>query len=102
MSEPDDSDEIIDLLTALIDSLSQGWEPWELNSMRRHVRFGEYGIPLENIIAGGLQSGNGFDASQIDRIEALISLMEMESSDCVGKLRQFQRGGDITFDDIAL
>jgi hypothetical protein len=100
VSESDDSGEIIDLLTTLIDSLSQGWEPWELSSMRRHVHVGEYGEPLENIIAGGLQSEDGFDANQMVQIEALISLMEMEDSEWVGKLRQFQRGEDITFDDI--
>ncbi len=91
MNEADDSDEIIDLLTALIDGLSQGWEPWELNSMRRHVKHGEYGEPLENIIGGGLQSGDGFDASQMSKIETLITLMELEGSEWVLKLREWQR-----------
>jgi hypothetical protein len=54
----------------------------------------------KNIIGGGLQSGDNFNASQMSKIEALIALMEMESSEWVGKLRQFQRGEHITFDDI--
>ncbi len=100
MSEPDDSDEIIDLLTSLIDSLAQYWDIGELHYMRTSVECGEYGEPLENLIATGLKSGAGFDADQTGQIETLISLMEMEDSEWVGKLRQFQRGEDITFDDI--
>ncbi len=100
MSEADDINRIIDLLTSLIDGLTQYWDSRELNYMRTSVECGEYGDPLENIIATGLQSGDGFSVSQIDQIETLITLMDMESSEWVGKLRQFQRGEDITFDDI--
>jgi hypothetical protein len=102
MSASENIGNIIDLLTSLIDGLSQSWEEWELEYMRTSVECGEYGEPLENIIATGLQSGDGFGANQLEQIEALITLTGKEDSEWVGKLRQFQRGEDITFDDITL
>jgi hypothetical protein len=100
MSESEDINKIIDLLTSLIDSLAHYWDTRELNYMRTSVECGEYGEPLENLIATGLKSGDAFDADQTSQIETLITLTGMEDSEWVGKLRQFQRGEDTTFDDI--
>jgi hypothetical protein len=102
MSELENINKIIDLLTSLIDSLAQYWDKRELNYMRTSVECGEYGEPLKNLIATGLKSGDGFGANQMAQIETLITLTGMEDSEWVGKLRQFQRGEDITFDDITL
>jgi hypothetical protein len=38
-----------------------------------------------------LQSGDGFAASQMSKIETLITLMELEGSEWVLKLREWQR-----------
>jgi hypothetical protein len=90
MDDDERDQKVFDLLLSLLDYPAASWDKEQLDSMRTDVECGEYGCPLENLIAMGLDSQEGFDATQTETINTLIALMEMNDSQWVVKLRAWQ------------
>jgi hypothetical protein len=82
---------IVALLMFLVDHPTASWAKGDLDDARIDIECGEYENPLGNIIAMGLQSEEGFDAGQLEKLNTLIGLMNLEGSDWVIKLRQYER-----------
>jgi hypothetical protein len=82
---------VADLLTYLLKHPAKSWGKEEIDSMRIDVECGEYENPFGNIIAMGFDSEEGFDAIQVETLNALTKLMNLENSDWVVKLREWQR-----------
>jgi hypothetical protein len=90
MTDDERDQKTFDLLMSLLDHPSRSWEKREVDSMRIDVECGEYENPFGNIIAMGLHSAEGFDATQIETLNTLIELMDLEGHEWVLKLREWQ------------
>jgi hypothetical protein len=96
MTDDDISNTIVDLLMSLLEHPGASWPKYMVDSLHTDVNCGEYENPLRNIIAMGLQSEEGFDASQLEKLNTLIGLMNLEGSEWVIKLRQYECGQQTT------
>jgi hypothetical protein len=69
------------LLICLLDNPTSSWDKEGLDDLRLEVGCGEYEDSFTNLIALGLQSKEGFDAAQLEKLNTLIRLMNLECSD---------------------
>jgi hypothetical protein len=90
---------IVELLMFLVDHPAASWDKGELAALRVDIECGEYETPLQDVIAMGLQSKEGFDPRQLEKLDTLISLMRLEDSPWVIKLREYERGKKISPND---
>jgi hypothetical protein len=93
---------VADLLKSLLNHPGETWDKKEIESMRIDVDCGEYENPLGNIIAMGIDSEQGFDARQIETLNALVKLMHLEDSEWVLKLREWENNHSTHIKDPAL
>ena len=96
MNDDERDQKVFDLLLSLLNSPAEDWDKRQVDDMRLSVECGEYGVPLENLIALGLTSHQGFDAMQLEALNTLIDLMSLEDSLWVLKLRHYERDKQIT------
>jgi hypothetical protein len=89
-------DTILDLLKSLLDHPAPSWDREGLDDLRLELECGEYEGSLTNRIAMGLQSKAGFHAAQVGKLNTLIGLMNLEGSQWVIKLRQYERDKQTT------
>ena len=76
---------------ALLQELSAAWPEKDIDYVNEEVRYNEFGIALESLIALGLQNGCGFSSDQLQKIEAMAAAMEMEDSPFLVRLRQMHQ-----------
>ncbi len=73
---------------SLLGDLADTWPTKDIEYVREEVGYGEYGDALENLVALGSRSGNGFGPEQLRQIEALAAAMHMRSSPLLVQLRE--------------
>jgi hypothetical protein len=82
--------QLSELLMSILDSPTESWDKSDIDDMREATECGEYEVALTNLIAAGLQSDEGFTDSQRGTLNALIKLMDLEDSEWVLKLQEWQ------------